>query len=66
MNADQDNNRTNEEKKRDLFFQQKKTLNTFLSTGAISQAQYNKSLHDLAEKMGFQNDLEDHVPACNP
>lgn len=63
MNADQDNNRTNEEKKRDLFFQQKKTLNTFLGTGAISQAQYNKSLHDLAEKMGFQNDFEDHSQA---
>ena len=42
---------SNEEKKRLLFLQQKKTLDTFLERGAISKAQYDKSLHDLIEKM---------------
>ena len=41
-----------EEKNRELFLHQKKTLDTFLEHGAISQAQYDKSLHDLIEKMG--------------
>ncbi len=34
-----------------LFLRQKDLLDQFLSTGAISKEQYNKSLHDLAEKM---------------
>ena len=42
---------SDEEKKRLLFHQQKKTLDTFLERGAISKAQYDKSLHDLIEKM---------------
>ena len=41
-----------EEKKRQLFLNQKQTLDLFLERGAISQAQYNKSLGDLREKMG--------------
>ena len=41
-----------EEKNRQLFLHQKKTLDTFLVHGAISQAQHDKSLHDLIEKMG--------------
>ena len=44
---------TPEEKKRLLFEEQKKTLDLFLSHGAISQAQHDKSLHDLIEKMGI-------------
>ena len=43
---------TPEEKKLRLFLDQKKTLDTFLKNGAISQAQYCKSLGDLREKMG--------------
>jgi len=43
---------TAEEKNRQLFLDQKKTLDIFLEKGAISQAQYNKSLGDLREKMG--------------
>ena len=39
------------EKNELLFLDQKRTLDLFLERGAISQAQYNKSLHDLAEKM---------------
>ena len=42
-----------EEKNRQLFLHQKKTLDTFLDHGAISQAQHDKSLHDLIVKMGI-------------
>ena len=41
------------EKKRQLYLRQKKLLDTFLEHRAISQAQYDKSLGDLTEKMGF-------------
>ena len=44
---------TYEEKNRLLFLRQKKKLVMFLERGAISQAQYDKSLHDLIEKMGM-------------
>ena len=43
-----------EEKKRDLYLRQKELLDTFLEHGAISRAQYDKSLRDLTEKMGMQ------------
>ena len=46
---------TYEEKNRLLFLRQKKTLDRFLERGAISQAQHDKSLHDLIEKMGMQD-----------
>ena len=42
-----------EEKNRTLFFRQKATLDKFLERGAISQAQHDKSLHDLNEKMNI-------------
>lgn len=42
---------TAEEKKVQLFLNQKQTLDLFLERGAISQAQYDKSLGDLREKM---------------
>ena len=45
---------TSEEKKHQLFLNQKKTLDLFLQKGAISQVQYNKSLGDLREKMGVK------------
>ncbi len=41
-----------EEKNHQLYLQQKKTLDTFLAHGAISQAEHDKSLRDLREKMG--------------
>lgn len=44
-----------EDKKKQLFLNQKHTLDLFLERNAISQAQYNKSLHDLTEKMGMQD-----------
>ena len=49
---------THEEKNRLLFLRQKKTLDMFLERGAISQAQHDKSLHDLIEKMGIQAEVE--------
>ena len=39
------------EKKLELFRRQKDLVDTFLSTGAISQAQHDKSLNCLIEKM---------------
>ena len=47
-------NLTPEEKKKQLFLKQKKTLDLFLERNAISKAQYDKSLGDLIEKMGMQ------------
>ena len=43
-----------EEKKQQLFLNQKKTLDLFLERGAISQMQHDKSLGDLREKMGVE------------
>jgi DNA-binding MarR family transcriptional regulator len=43
-----------EDKKRDLYLRQKELLATLLEHGAISQAQHDKSLRDLTEKMGMQ------------
>lgn len=40
------------EKKHALFLAQKHTLELFLERGAISQAQFDKSLGDMREKMG--------------
>ena len=42
---------TKEEQRKDLFLRQKQLLDIFLENGAISQAQYDKSLGDLTEKM---------------
>ena len=44
-----------EEKRRQLFLNQKELLDTFLKSGAITRAQYEKSLGDLREKMGMQD-----------
>ena len=44
------------EKNHQLYLRQKKLLDTYLRTGAISQEQHDKSLHDLTEKMGYSND----------
>lgn len=49
---------TPEEKKRNLFLEQKKTLDLFLEKGAISKAQYEKSYGDLKKKMGFSDFVE--------
>lgn len=41
-----------EQKNHQLFMMQKELLDQFLKTGAISQTQHDKSIHDLIEKMG--------------
>lgn len=41
-------------KKIELYKNQKELLDTFLSHGAITKAQYDKSLGCLTEKMGMQ------------
>ena len=43
---------TYEEKNHQLFLREKSLLAEFLEHGVISQAQHDKSLHDLIEKMG--------------
>lgn len=45
-----------EEKKMQLFLEQKHTLELFLERNAISKAQYEKSLGDLIAKMGISID----------
>lgn len=42
------------DRKLELFLQQKDTLDKFLSNGAISPAQYDKSYGDLTIKMGME------------
>ncbi len=51
--ADQTESDNKKEQKRELFRNQKQLLNTFLEHGAISRAQYDKSLGDLIVKMGI-------------
>ena len=41
-----------EEKTHQLYLKQKELLDQFLERGAITQAQHDKSLHDLTVKMG--------------
>ncbi len=41
------------EKNRELYYRQKQLLADFLERGAISQAQHDKSLHDLTVKRGM-------------
>ena len=44
-----------EEKRVQLYINQKQTLEAFLERGAISQAQFDKSLGDLTVKMGMNS-----------
>ena len=44
---------TPEEKRVQLYENQKELLGKFLERGAITQRQYNKSLGDLTVKMGM-------------
>lgn len=38
-----------------LFLRQKELLDTFLANGAVTRAQYDKSLSCLIEKMGIED-----------
>ena len=46
---------TLEEKNHRLYLEQKILLDTFLEHGAITQAEHDRSMHDLREKTG-END----------
>lgn len=50
---------TVEEKKSQLFINQKKLLDTFLEKNAISKAQYDRSLVELQTKMKINVDKRD-------
>ena len=50
--------KSEEEKKEFLYYKQKELLDTFLFNGAISRAQYDKSLNCLKEKLLFREDKE--------
>ena len=43
-----------QEKNHQLYIRQKEMLALFLQKRAIYQEQYEKSLHDLTEKMGYK------------
>ena len=45
-----------QEKNHHLYIRQKDLLTLFLQKRAISQEQYEKSLHDLTEKMGYKEE----------
>ena len=45
-----------QEKNRQLYIRQKEMLALFLQKRAISQEQYEKSLHDLTEEMGYKEE----------
>ena len=47
-----------DEKKKNLYLRQLDVLDKFLSRNAISKEQYNKSLSDLTEKMGMQEEYQ--------
>ena len=57
----------NNDKNTALYIRQKNLLDTFLEHGAISRAQYDKSLHDLTVKMGMTESMrtDGSTPAVN-
>ncbi len=61
MTAEERSSMTYEDKLKQLFYSQKQTLIKFLEHGAISRAQYEKSLHDLSEIMGLDMECLDVV-----
>ena len=52
LNEEEWSEYTYKEKNHQLFLKQKRLLDTFLEKNAISKGQYDKSMHDLREKMG--------------
>ena len=50
---------TPENKKKQLYLQQKDLLDKFLERNAITKAEYEKSLGDLTMKMGMSDLQED-------
>ncbi len=61
MNEEASDNPTPEQKKQELFRNQKHTLDLFLERGAISREQYDKSLGGLIRKMGIREEGEENT-----
>ena len=59
MNYDEQKLIPQKERLRQLYLNQKNTLDIFLRNGAISQAQYDKSLGDLKKKMGIEAEKQE-------
>ena len=51
---------SNPEQKHELYLKQKALLDMFLEKHAISKKQYDKSFHDLTEKMGEEEYARTH------
>ncbi len=58
MNTGDEKRPAREEQLRQLYLDQKHTLDLFLERGAITRAQYEKSLGDLTKKMGMEKETE--------
>ena len=58
MERDGFENLSPEGKRVALYIRQKELLDVFLQKGAITGAQYDKSLGDLTEKMGMRDVLD--------
>ena len=54
---------SHQEQLKQLYLNQKQTLDLFLKNGAISRAQYDKSLGDLTRKMGMDREP---LPEASP
>ena len=55
MNQEEWEKLSPDEKKKQLYLQQKDVLDKFLERNAITKAEYNKSLGDLTRKMGMED-----------
>ena len=56
MTSNDSSSPSREDQLRNLYLSQKQTLDLFLKNGAITQAQYDKSLGDLTRKMGMKKE----------
>lgn len=54
---------SHQEQLKQLYMNQKQTLDLFLKNGAISRAQYDKSLRDLTRKMDMDREP---LPEASP
>lgn len=54
MTTDEWSNLSYDDKNHQLYMEQKELLELFFERGAISKAQFDKSLHDLTEKMNIR------------
>ena len=67
MIADKEPAASRDTRLKQLWLDQKHTLDMFLERGAISKAQYEKSLGDLTRKMGINtaDEGKSHDPESN-